>query len=148
MFVVLCRIRPNKMYIFCHKYRYNLTFQKKHDKLLFWWINMFLLIITGKYKIILCWNFIPGTMKYAICSILYNHRVGVRVMVFNATFNNIFYIVHVGVSFIGGENRSTWSKQPTCSHRHALSHNVVSSIHRLCGIRIHNLSGDRHGLHG
>ena len=73
-------------------------------------------------------------MKYAIYSILYNHRVGVRVMVFNATFNNIFYIV--GVSFIGGENRSTWSKQPTCSHRHAatdmLYHIMLYRVYIAC----------------
>ena len=69
-------------------------------------------------------------MKYARCSILYNYRVGVRITVFNATFNNIFNIV--GVSFIGGENRSTWSKQPICSHRQTLSHNIVSSIYIAC----------------
>jgi hypothetical protein len=43
---------------------------------------------------------------------LYALRVRVRVMVFNATFNNICYII--AVSFIGGGNRSTWRKPPTC----------------------------------
>ena len=36
----------------------------------------------------------------------------VRVMVFNDTFNNISVIV--AVSFIGGGNRSTRRKPPTC----------------------------------
>jgi hypothetical protein len=39
----------------------------------------------------------------------------VRFMVLNATFNNIA-VIHciVAVSFIGGGNRSTWRKPPTC----------------------------------
>ena len=51
-------------------------------------------------------------------------------MVFNITFNNI----SVAVSFIGGENRSTRRKLQT------LSHNVVSRIPRLSGIRTHYVS--------
>jgi len=68
---------------------------------------------------------------------------GVRVMVFNVTFNNIS--ANLAVSFIGGGNRSTRKKK----HRHAasywqtLSHNVVSSTARPSGIRTHNVRGDR-----
>ena len=38
------------------------------------------------------------------------------VMVFNATFNNISAISYL-VSFIGGGNRRTWRKPPTCTCR-------------------------------
>jgi hypothetical protein len=37
----------------------------------------------------------------------------VRVIVFNATFNNISLSYIVVVSFIGGGNRSAWRKPPT-----------------------------------
>jgi len=40
-------------------------------------------------------------------------RIRVRGMVFNATFNNISVNI-VAVSFIGGGNRSTRRKPPTC----------------------------------
>jgi hypothetical protein len=43
-------------------------------------------------------------------------------MVFNATFNNISYIV--AISFIGGENH-----RPVASHWHILPHNVVYQVH-------------------
>jgi hypothetical protein len=62
-------------------------------------------------------------------------------MVFSATFDNISVIswrsvllVEIGVP---GENRRLAAGQ-------TLSHNVVSSTPRLSGIRIHNISGDRH----
>jgi hypothetical protein len=45
----------------------------------------------------------------------------------------------MGVSFIGGENRSTWRKP-----HQTISHNDVSSTPRLSGIRSHNVTGDRH----
>ena len=49
----------------------------------------------------------------------------------------------VTISFIGGGNWSTRRKQPTsASHWQTLSHNVVSSTPRLCGIRTRNFSGD------
>ena len=43
-----------------------------------------------------------------------------RVIVFNTTFNNIFFSAIVKVSFIGGENRSIRRKPPTC--RKSLTH--------------------------
>jgi len=52
------------------------------------------------------------------------------------------------VTFIGGENRSTWRKSPTCQKSlTTLSHNVKSSTPRLSGVRSHNDKGDRHRLH-
>ena len=60
-------------------------------------------------------------------------------MVFNATFNNISVVswqlvLSVEETGIPGENH-----RPVASHRQTLSHNVVSSTHRLGGIRTHNL---------
>ena len=47
------------------------------------------------------------------------------------------------ISLIGGGNWSTRIKPSTCRKSLTnLSHNVVSSTPRLCGIRTHNLSGD------
>jgi len=55
-------------------------------------------------------------------------------MVFNATFNNISNISWRSVLLVEeiGENH-----RPTTRHRQTLSHNVVSSTHRLGGIRTH-----------
>ena len=65
----------------------------------------------------------------------------VRVKVFNATFNNIVVVV----IFIGGGNQITRRKPPTCRKSLTnLSHNGVSSTHRLSVIRTHNVGGNRH----
>jgi hypothetical protein len=53
------------------------------------------------------------TLCYCFKWVKLFHRHEGRVMVFNATFNNIFSYIVV-VSFIGGGNRSTWRKPPTC----------------------------------
>ena len=74
-------------------------------------------------------------------------RGRISVMVFNATFSNISVISWWSV-FIGGGNRSTWRKPPTCGNSLTnLSHNVVSSTPHLSGIQTHNASGERHYLH-
>jgi hypothetical protein len=59
-------------------------------------------------------------------------------MVFNATFNNISVLL-VEETRVPGENH-----RPTTSHGQILSHKIVSSTHRLIGIRTHNCSGDLH----
>ena len=64
---------------------------------------------------------------------------GVRVMVFNATFNNISVME---VSFMGGGNQSTRREKnhrPTANKGQTLSHNIVSNTPRLSGIRTHNV---------
>ena len=64
-------------------------------------------------------------------------------MVFSATFNNMPFIswrsaLLVEKTRVPGENH-----QPVQSHKKTSSHNVVSSIPRLSGIRTYNVSGDR-----
>jgi hypothetical protein len=63
-------------------------------------------------------------------------------MVLNATFNNISVklwrsLLLVEETGVLGENH-----RPATSRWQTLSHNVVSSTHRLIGIRTHNVSGD------
>ena len=65
------------------------------------------------------------------------NQIGLRVMVFNATFNNISVISWRSVLLVKetGENH-----QPVASHWQTLSHDVVSSTSRLSKIRPHNFS--------
>ena len=65
----------------------------------------------------------------------------VRIMVFNATLNNISVISGVKETPVPGENH-----RPVASHWQTSSHNVVSSTPLLSGIRTYNISGDRHWL--
>ena len=71
----------------------------------------------------------------------------VRVMVFNATLNNISAISWRSVVFVEetevlGENHRTFT-----SHWQTLSHNVVSCTLHLSGIWTYNFSRDRNWLH-
>ena len=63
---------------------------------------------------------------------------------FNATFSNILVILRLSVLLMeaSGVPREN-NRHPACS-RQTLSHNVVSSTHRMDGIRTHNVSGDSH----
>ena len=69
------------------------------------------------------------------------HKGVVKVIVFNATFNNISVISWWSVSLVE-ETRA-----PGENHWKSLSHNVVSSTPHLSGIRTHNVSDDRRWLH-
>jgi hypothetical protein len=80
--------------------------------------------------------------KVCVCDLL--NRVG---LVYGVKRHFQQYFSYIGVvSFIGGGNRCTGRKPPTCrkSQTHTFSHNVVSSTPRLSGIRTHNVSCDRH----
>ena len=84
-----------------------------------------------------CYKTIAGEVNRCFAFILlYSSQMclGVRVMamVFNATFNNISVISWQSVLLVGGRNRSSRRKPPTC--RKSLtnfSHNVVWSTLRL-----------------
>jgi hypothetical protein len=67
----------------------------------------------------------------------------VRVMVFNATFNNNSVISWQFYYWrkLGNLEKTTDLSQVT---EFFLSHNVVSSTHRLSEFQTHNVSGDRH----
>ena len=53
-----------------------------------------------------------------------------------------------GCRFIGGGNRSTWKKTPTCRKSLTnVSHYVISSTPRLSRVRTHKFSGDVYWLH-
>jgi len=68
-------------------------------------------------------------------------------MVFNATFNNISVISWRSVLLVEENGVPGGDHRPAASHWQTLSHYVVSSTHRLRGIRTHNVSGDMHWLH-
>ena len=71
---------------------------------------------------------------------LLNVSVVVRVMILNATFNNISTL---SVSFIGGENMR---KPPTCCK--LLTNIMLYGVHiAINGIRTRNLGGDMHRLY-
>ena len=70
--------------------------------------------------------------------------LGVMVLMFNATFNNMSVISWRSILLVEEIRVPGETHRPAASHLQTLSHNVVSSTHRLRGIRTHNVSGDRH----
>jgi hypothetical protein len=70
----------------------------------------------------------------------------VRVMVFSATFNNIWVILWQSVLLVEETRVPRENHWSAASHWQILSHNVVSSTPRLSGIQTHNVSGDSHWL--
>ena len=65
-------------------------------------------------------------------------------MVSNATFNNISGISWQSVLLVEETGVPGENHRLVASHRQTLSHNAVSSTHRLSGIGTHNFNGDRH----
>jgi hypothetical protein len=68
----------------------------------------------------------------------------VRVMVFNATFNNISVISWRPILLVEKTGVPGESHRPVISHYQTVSHNQenVSSTPHLNGVRTHNVSGD------
>ena len=73
--------------------------------------------------------------------------VTVMVMVFNTIFNNISIISWRSVLLAEETGGPGENHRPVASNWQTLSHNVVSNIPRLSGIRTQNVSGDSHWLH-
>ena len=72
---------------------------------------------------------------------------GVRIVVFNATFNNISVISWQSVLLVEETGGPEENQRPATSHWQTLSNDVVSSTPHLRGVRTHNISGDMHWLH-
>jgi hypothetical protein len=72
--------------------------------------------------------------------------LGVRVMMSNATFNNISVILHCGgMIYWWGKLEKTTDMSQVADKLYNII--LVSSTPRLNGIRTPDVSGDRHGLH-
>ena len=72
---------------------------------------------------------------------------GVRIVVFNATFNNISAISWQSVLLVEETGGPGENQRPATSHWQTLSNDVVLSTPHLSGVRTHNISGDMHWLH-
>ena len=70
--------------------------------------------------------------------------VRIRIVVLNATFNNISVISWLSVLLVEETRVLGENHRPAASHQQTLSHNIVLSTPRLIGIQAHNVSGDRH----
>jgi hypothetical protein len=69
-----------------------------------------------------------------------------EVMVFNVTFNNISFISWRSVLLVEENGVPAENHRLVASHWQTVSHNGVSSIPRLSGIRTRHFSGDMHWL--
>jgi len=76
-----------------------------------------------------------------------DYGIMVRIMGYNATFNTISIISWRSALLVMETGVPGESHRPTASHWQTLSCNVVSSTHRLRGIRTQSVSGDRHWWH-
>ena len=103
----------------------------------------------GGVKLLAYWSFGPKRWIKTVNMLHIAKRLGIRVMVFNATFNNISVISWRSVLLVEETGVLGKNYRPTVSHWQTLSHNVVSSTHRLSGIRTDNVSvvSVKHWLH-
>jgi hypothetical protein len=88
---------------------------------------------------------VPRTGIYRILS--YLCVLWVRVMVFNAIFNNISNISWWSVFLVEEPRITGENHRPAARHWQTLSHNIISSTPCLSGSWTHNISGNRHWLH-
>jgi hypothetical protein len=65
----------------------------------------------------------------------------------SSLFNNISAISWLSVLLVEETGVPGENHRPAASHWPTLSHNIVSSSHRLNEIGTHNVSGDMHWLH-
>jgi hypothetical protein len=98
----------------------------------------FKIVMSGLFKLI---SSLPWLIHY---SSLFDRFIlkWVRVMVFNATFNNISVISWQSVLLLEETRVPEENQWPAASHWQTLSHNVVSSTPHLSEIQAHNVSGD------
>jgi hypothetical protein len=68
---------------------------------------------------------------------------GLRDMVFNDAFNNILAISWSSVLLVEETGVPGENHRPDASHRHSLSHKVVSITPRLGGLRTHNFGDEK-----
>jgi hypothetical protein len=76
-----------------------------------------------------------------------HYGVSAKVMMFNATFNNISAISRQSVFLVEETGVPVKNNRLAANHWSNLSLNVVSSTSRLNGIRTNNFRGDMHWLH-
>jgi hypothetical protein len=91
------------------------------------WINSVTRMILKFYLLKLIQNILK--------CLKWNVKMGLWVMVFNATFNNISVISLQSVLLVEETGVPRENHRPAASHWQALSHNVVSSTPRLSGIQ-------------
>jgi hypothetical protein len=110
------------------------------------WTNI--IVTQHDWKQIFSWS--NGDWSKWIPFLLTNEMIikyRVRVMMFNATFNNISVISWRSVLLVEETEVPGENHRPVASHCQTLAHNVVSSTPHLSGVRTHNISSDRHWLH-
>ena len=73
-------------------------------------------------------------------------RLGLGLMVFNTTFNNISVILWRSILLVEEIGVPRENHQHVACHWQTLSHNVVSSTPHINRFKIHNIMGDRHYL--